>query len=230
MDKIFEALASDILSLPISVLFVLLLATLIFYFFKDSLSTWLKKEVKSTHKIARLKHHRFFNTCDKVEQKIKAMTFITNGETDVAKTKMMHKLISMKCETMREYFTALLLNRGIDDWGVYELQHEFKACLGNVVEKYNRDAYTQFLIWGVSAKDADFLIQNYEDYRDCMVEGFIDGLDSVLMNSDYANNFDKVNTLMELCSLAIYVIPKDVRSSFEQVNGRYTKYSNNGNF
>ena len=63
-----------------------------------------------------------------------------------------------------------------------------------------------------------------------MVEGFVDSLDSVLMNSDYNNNFDKVNTLMELCSLAIYVIPRDVRSAFEQVNGRYAKYNTNGNF
>ena len=59
-----------------------------------------------------------------------------------------------------------------------------------------------------------------------MVEGFVDSLDSVLMNSDYNNNFDKVNTLMELCSLAIHVIPRDVKSSFEAVNGRFAKYKN----
>ena len=46
------------------------------------------------------------------------------------------------------------------------------------------------------------------------------------MNNDYSDNFDKVNTLMELCSLAIHVIPRDVRSSFEAVNGRFTKYNN----
>lgn len=230
MDRVFEALADNLISLPVGVVFVLLLLSLFFYFFKDSLGTWLKKEEKKKHKISRLKHHRFFNTCDQVENKIKTMTFNTNGELDRAKTKMMHKLISMKCETMKKDFSSLLLTRGIDEWGVYELQHEFKSCLTGVVEKYNRDAYNRFLKWGVSSEDANYLIQNYEDYRSCMVEGFVDSLDSVLMNSDYNNNFDKVNTLMELCSLAIYVIPRDVRSAFEQVNGRYAKYNNNGNF
>ncbi len=62
-----------------------------------------------------------------------------------------------------------------------------------------------------------------------MIEGFIDSLDSVLMNSDFNNNFDKVNTLMELCTLAIHVIPRDVRSAFEFVNGRYAKYNNKVN-
>ena len=224
MDKIFEALASDILSLPTAVIAVLIFCTIIFYFFKDSISEWLKKEVKQSQKISKLEHHRFFNVCDNVEAKISNMNFITDGEIDIPKTKMMHELICLKNIAMQKHMNKLVKTRGIDDWGVYELQFEFKKCLGDLVKDYNEKALKNFVKRGVSHSDADYLIQNYEDYRSCMVEAFTDSIDSVLMNSDYHNNFDKVNTLLEICCVAIAVIPRDVRSSFEAVNGRYTKY------
>ena len=224
MDKIFEALASDILSLPTAVVVVLIFASLVFYFFKDSIATWFKKEIKQSQKIAKLKHHRFFNVCDSVEARITNMSFITDGDIDIPKTKMMHELITLKNEAMQKHIANLVNTRGIDDWGVYELQFEFKKALGELVKEYNEKALKSFVKKGISHSDADFLIQNYEDYRSMMVEAFIDSIDSVLMNSDYHTNFDKVNTLLEICCVAIAVIPRDVRSSFEAVNGRYIKY------
>ena len=94
----------------------------------------------------------------------------------------------------------------------------------NVVQDYNKKCKVEIMSWGISERDADYIIQEYEDYRMEMVAGFLDSLESVLTNSDYANNFDKVNTTLELCSLAIYVIPRDVRSVFESVNGRFKSY------
>lgn len=224
MDKVFEALASDILSLPTAVVVVLIFATLVFYFFKESISTWFKKEIKQSQKIKKLEHHRFFNVCDSVEARIKNMSFTTDGDIDIPKTKMMHELITLKNEAMQKHINGLVHSRGIDEWGVYELQFEFKKCLGELVKDYNEKALKSFVRKGVSNSDADYLIQNYEDYRSIMVEAFTDSIDSVLMNSDYHSNFDKVNTLLEICCVAIAVIPRDVRSSFEAVNGRYIKY------
>ena len=226
MNKIFEALANDISNLPSWMVVLLLLLALLLYFFKDSLSTRLKKQNKKVLKIEKLEHHRFFNTCDRVEYDISKMEFNTNGVADKAKSRMMHELITIKCDTMKREFKSLLLTRGIDSWGSYELQHEFKTTLGGVVEQYNKTVYDKFLQWGVTPEDATYLIDSYEDYRSCMVEGFAASIDSILMNPDYSNNFDKVNTLMELCSLAIFVIPRDVQSVFEQVNGRFEKYNN----
>ena len=139
---------------------------------------------------------------------------------------MMHTLIQLKCKSMKSRFGALLLTDGIDSWEHLKLQHTFKTTLGNVVKEYNQAALLTYISWGISHEDAEFLIETYEDYRANMVEGFVDSIDSVLMNKDYVNNFDKVNTLMELCCLAIFVIPRDVQSSFESVNGRFAKYNN----
>ena len=225
MDKFFSKLGDVLLDLPIAVVVVLIILAMIFYFFKNGITNWLKREVKAVKKVNKLEYHRFFNVCDDVERRIKNMYFVTDNERDETKTKIMHRLIELKCESMRNKFTALLKTDGIDDWGIYELNSKFKKTLSDVVSEYNQKCKLELMSWGIDERDADYIIQEYEDYRMTMVGGFIDSLDSVLSNSDYANNFDKINTVLELCALAIYVIPRDVRSVFEAVNGRFKKYN-----
>jgi len=229
MEEFFKIIGG----LPAIAVFLLCLSALFLYMFKKTISLKIKNfrfnginTVKPINRISKLAFHRFFNVCDQVERKILGMTFITHGKEDKIKTKMMHKLIQLKCVSMKKRFSELLLTPDIDTWDAYQLQHKFKSTLMEVVEEYNHEALMLYIGWGISPEDSKFLIETYEDYRSTMVEGYIDSVDSVLMNNDYSNNFDKVNTLMELCSLAIHVIPRDVRSSFEAVNGRFAKYNN----
>ena len=237
MEEFFKFLGEELLDKhPVATgiaIFLLCLSALFLYMFKKTISSKIKNfrfngigSSKPKNKISKLAFHRFFNVCDQVERKILSMSFITHGEIDRIKTKMMHKLIQLKCVSMKKRFSELLLSKDIDSWDAYKLQHKFKSTLMEVVEEYNHQALMLYIEWGISQEDAKFLIETYEDYRYTMVEGFVDSVDSVLMNNDYSNNFDKVNTLMELCSLAIHVIPRDVRSSFEAVNGRFAKYKN----
>lgn len=224
MDKIFEAFGEALKGLPISIFVVLLFCVIIFYFFKDGITTWLKREVKAVKKVKKLEYHRFFNVCDDMEGKIKNMKFYTDGKIDTAKTKIMHKLIELKVCSMKNKFKELLNTNGIDDWDVYQLNYEVKKTLSEVVKDYNSKCELELIKWGVSEKDAKYIIQEYEDYRMTIVEGFIDSIDSIISNPDYINNFDKVNTTLELCALATSVIPRDVRSVFEAVNGRFKNY------
>jgi len=210
---------------------IVILIAVLFIFKKEIITKFQKSKTPiqqqdvSRPTISRLVHHRFFNVCDQVENTILSMSFITHGKHDVIKTKLMHHLIMLKCASMKDKFTILLNTNDIDEWDEMQLLHEFKNTLLSVVKEYNSDAKKSFIRWGVSEVDAKYLIDTYEEYRASMVEGFIDSLDSVLTNSSYTNNFDKVTTVMELCSLAIFVIPRDVKSSFEAVNGRFAKYT-----
>jgi len=86
-------------------------------------------------------------------------------------------------------FSELLLTPDIDTWDAYQLQHKFKSTLMEVVEEYNHEALMLYINWGISPEDSKFLIETYEDYRSTMVEGFVDSVDSVLMNNDYSDNF-----------------------------------------
>lgn len=221
-----DALINLFSNLPVSILSILCLIVIIFLIFKKEIVESVKnlQRPKTKKKIDSLIYHRFFTVCDEVERIILGMSFITKGAFDKTKTKMMHTLIQMKCATMKKHFTKLLLSPEIDSWGHLELQAKFKFTLMEVVKDYNEEALTTYVKWGIDYDDANFLINTYEEYRACMVSVFIDGIDSILMNTDYEGNFNKVNTLMETCCIAIGVIPRDVQSSFEAVNGRFAKY------
>ena len=77
----------------------------------------------------------------------------------------------------------------------------------------------------IDMKDAKFLVDKYEEFREYIVNAFVDELDTIVMDDNYNNNFDRMNTILYTVSISLSIIPRDVVATFNNVNGRFTRYS-----
>ena len=142
------------------------------------------------------------------------------------KTKLLRILIERKMEVVKEDVIIFLKQEGIDKFDSNEIKFKFKTTLGALVDRYNQDCYKIFIEMGISHEDAWYFINRYEAYRTDCIEGFVDRLDSIATNQDYSSNFDKLIAILELCSLAMAIIPRDIMSVYTLINGRFKKYDN----
>ena len=76
----------------------------------------------------------------------------------------------------------------------------------------------------IQIEDALFLIDKYEEFREYIVNAFVDELDTIVMDDNYTNNFDRLNTILYTVSISLSIIPRDVVATFNNVNGRFKKY------
>ena len=207
-------------------LFVLVLVGLISYFYKDSISEIIKdfKNIKRKKKIENLSHHDFFNTVSFVKNEIMRIQFITHGENDLVKTKLLQHLISLKTKEITERFSEFLKLEDLNNCESQDLKSLVKKTLIEIVTAYTTQAHKDYIRLGISNEDAQFTIDSYENYRKEIVSGFMERVDSISTNNDYYSNYDKMSAILEVVAISLYIIPKDVKNAFDLINGRFKKY------
>ena len=192
--------------------------------FKDTISKVLTKK-KDKRVVKDLLYHSMFLTCDKVLKKIDAIDFTTFDDYDEVKSKLLRKLIKLKIDTVSNRFKELLVKDELQDMNRTELKFLVSKTLTDLVHEYNNEALKVMTSeMGITAKDAEFLINRYEDFRQYIVDAFVDELDIIVTDENYKNNFDRLNTILYAVSISLSIIPRDVVATFNGVNGRFKKY------
>ncbi len=196
------------------------------YLFKNKIRRMLTKK-KSLKKLL---YHDMFITADNVKGKVDNITCLTKGREDVVKTRLLHILIDLKIKSVKNGFGNLLLDKSIENMNGQRLKFQISKTLNAIVDEYNTDAFVVFVSMGINEKDARHFINGYEKHRAYIVEGFLDRLESITLNNSYKTNHDKLSAVLEVIAISLYVIPNDVISAMEEVNGRYLKYEDRFNF
>ncbi len=215
--------------------FLLLITVVLSYFFKGGITKYLKaradaqnriKECKENQDIKSLIYHRMFLTADKVLTKIDTIDFTTFDEHDAVKTILLRRLIELKIKTVKHRFTEFLNQEGLDNVDASQLKFRVAGMLSTLVNEYNQEAHAIMCNeFGIKKKDAKYLIDSYEKFRQYIVEAFTDELESIVMDDNYTNNFERLNTILYTVSISLHIIPRDVVVTFNEVNGRFKKYS-----
>lgn len=225
METLFEILANLEWW---GVLIVLLILTPL-YIFKEPIGELLKK-IKFRKKIKKrvikdLRFHDFFNSLEEIKQKVGVIDFSVDGEENRLKTWMMVRLIELKMDSINKAFNDFISIDDIDDVQPEIFKFRVGKCLNDLVDVYNIEAIEQFKMKGVSNEDSRYFVNAYENYRNTIVESFINRLDSICLSSRYDNNFDRLLACLEVSTLAMEVIPRDIRSVYLIINGRFDKYN-----
>lgn len=207
---------------------IILLVIIPLWIFKKPIGELLKKikfkkNVK-TRDIQQLKYHDFFNVLDEIKQKVGLIDFSKDGETNILKTWMMVRLIELKMDSIKLTFNTFISDEDLIDDSPELFKYKMGKCLNDLVDEYNLEAIKQFKMKGVSDEDARFFVNTYEEYRDTIVQSFIERLDSISLSSRYNNNYERLLACLEVSTLAMEVIPRDIRSVYLIINGRYDKY------
>ena len=76
----------------------------------------------------------------------------------------------------------------------------------------------------IEIKDAKFLVDSYEDFREYITKAFVKELNVIVMDDNYIDNFERINTILYTISISLSIIPRDVVATFNNVNGTFKKY------
>ena len=193
--------------------------------FKDDLVELVNRK-KDKRQIKSLSYHSMFLVCDKVLKRVDNIDFTTFSDYDEIKTKLLKKLIQLKIKTVKKRFLELLQNEKLQKMEQPQLKYLVASTLSNLVNEYNENALRIMNEeMEIDMKDAKFLVDKYEEFREYIVNAFVDELDTIVMDDNYTNNFDRMNTILYTVSISLSIIPRDVVATFNNVNGRFTRYS-----
>ncbi len=140
---------------------------------------------------------------------------------------MMIKLISFKKEAIEVFFKKLINQNDIMTISSQEFKFRVISTITDLIEVYNKQAIDSFIKMGVSIDDAEFFVNSYEGYRQTIIDSFVNRLESITISKQYCDNYERMLAMLEVLTVAVEVIPRDVKSLYFIINGKYDKYDLN---
>lgn len=169
--------------------------------------------------------HDFFISLSEICSKVEQVDFTHEGSLNDFKRSMMIKLISLKTECIDRSFKELLQHPQIGIVGSQRFKFLIIKGIQNLIKEYNEEAVSCFIEMGVSEIDAKYFVNSYEGYRETIISSFMDRLESITTSKQYPTNYERMLAMLEVLTLAVDVIPRDVKSLYVIINGRYDKYN-----
>lgn len=232
MENIIKHLSNSFSEMGATLTFVAIILILFMFIFKTPISQIIGKiklggirnKDRNKRKVKDLWSHDLFITISLVKKKVNAIEFTTHGEYDIVKSKLLKTLIGHQLDNFKSRMIDFINKECIDNFDGQRLKYLITEVITSGTKEYNKISKTEFLEMGVSNEDAQFLIDEYNDFRDEVQEGFFDRIDSITTNANYYNNYDRLSAVFEVLAMGLYLIPKDSISACNQINGRFKKY------
>jgi len=223
MEAILKKLADNIEGSVVSS--ILLFAIAFIYIFRKSVPNWidmiLKRKKEEKH-INKLKDHDIFSTCARVKTEVHLMKFYTDGEYDATKTRMCGDFARHKVEVcskrIEEFVSDDLFKLNPD-----ALKKLIFALQAAMHEEYVAKIKTDWLSKGIPQEDVDYVIMLFEKFRYDVIMSFENRINAIFGSTYHRDNFDRVLAVLEMWSMGIDLLPKDMLTTFETLNGKFKK-------
>lgn len=221
MEAILKTLAENIEGSVVSS--ILLFAIAFIYIYRKNIPNWidiiLKRKKEEKH-INKLKDHDIFSTCSRVKTEVHLMKFYTDGEYDATKTRMCGDFARHKVEVcskrIEEFVSDELLKINPD--ALKKLIFAFQAAMH---EEYVSKIKTDWFSKGIPQEDVDYVIMLFEKFRYDVIMSFENRINAIFGSTYHKDNFDRVLAVLEMWSMGIDLLPKDMLTTFETLNGRF---------
>ena len=223
MEAILKTLADNIEGSVVSS--ILLFAIAFIYIFRKSVPNWidmiLKRKKEEKH-INKLKDHDIFSTCARVKTEVHLMKYYTDGEYDATKTRMCGDFARHKVEVcskrIEEFVSDDLFKLNPD-----ALKKLIFALQTAMHEEYVAKIKTDWLSKGIPQEDVDYVIMLFEKFRYDVIMSFENRINAIFGSTYHRDNFDRVLAVLEMWSMGIDLLPKDMLTTFETLNGKFKK-------
>ena len=237
IDSILKFLGTLPIWAKISMGFLIIIC----FIFKDAISTLIKKIPIEKLNIFKKKEpiykprvedynelivHDFFLTLDSTLGKVKQIDFGDIKPVNHIKRQMMLKLMNLKMISMEKHFKELILDESIKNLTAQEFKFKMMSTITELVKEYNELCVVEFIKMGIDNEDSWYFVDSYEGYRSTIVDSFIERLESICISKQYETNYGRLLAILEILTVAVDVIPRDVRSLYVLINGKYDKYIN----
>tara|TARA_R100001460_G_scaffold32318_1_gene63373 strand:- start:419 stop:1111 length:693 start_codon:yes stop_codon:yes gene_type:complete len=199
------------------------------FIFKDKIfshitqKSYKRKVRKNPFAIKDLESHDVFNTLYRVKNEVKNSKFYTHGEFDATKTKMCSDFANFKADVCYQGFKDFISDDGLETMAKDKLKIEVTKLQNKLHEKYIEQIKDHWRRKGVQLDDAEYIVELFEKFRYDVLVSFEHRINSIFGTSYHKNNFDLMLAIFEMWAMGIDLLPKDMQTTFESVNGRFKK-------
>lgn len=210
-------------------IFILVVLVVILYYFHKPITSWLTSLIKSKEKpqeIKALKSHDLFSTLQRVKQEAMFLKFYSHGKYDETKSRMSADFVRFKCLVCYEKFEEFLDN-DFSKISNDELKQLMLSSMWTMHGEYVRQIKEHWLDKGIEKNNVDYVIELFERFRHDVVVSFQHRIDSIFSCEHYNNNFEKILATYNVFAMGIDLLPKDLQTTFENINGKFTSINYN---
>ena len=208
------------INLPPYLLFtVIVLGILVYYFHKD-ISKLITRQWSEENDIKDLKSHDIFNTLERVKKEVFFMKFYTHRQFDAVKTQMCKDFTNYKCNICIDHFLEFLDN-DFSEVSFDELKTMILKEMYLMHTNYIKETKTHWLNKGISNEDATYIIELFENFRFDVVNSFQHRIESIFSCTHHKSNFEKILACYDIFAMGIDLLPKDMQTTFEALNGKF---------
>ena len=208
------------INLPPYLLFIVIVLGISTYYFHKDISKLITRKWSKENDIKDLKSHDIFNTLQRVKQDVSHMKFYTNGVFDANKSRMCSDFAKFKCNVCSDSFVEFLYN-DFSKISSDELKQLVLSEMWGMHREYIKQIRAFWLEKGISNEDVDYVIELFEKFRYDVVVSFQNRINGIFSSSYHKNNFEKILACYEMYSMGIDLLPKDMLTTFEALNGRF---------
>lgn len=205
----------------------IILSIALAFIFKDKIfsyitqSSYKRKSSRSPYYIKDLESHDVFNTLYRVKNEVKNSKFYTHGKFDATKTKMCSDFANFKADVCYQGFKDFISDEGLETMAKDKLKIEVTKLQNKLHEKYIEQIKDHWRRKGVKLDDAEYIVELFEKFRYDVLVSFEHRINSIFGTSYHKSNFDLMLAIFEMWAMGIDLLPKDMQTTFESVNGRF---------
>jgi hypothetical protein len=182
-------------------------------------SIFNRKEKKRL--IIDLENHDVFSTLDRVRNEVANLKFYTHGEYDKVKTRMCYDFTKHKSIKCSARMLEIVRTKDIDTMDRDKLKKLILLEQGDMHREYIKAIRIEWDLKGVSPQDVDYVIHLFEKFRYDVIVSFEHRINSIFGSSYNKDNFALMLAVLEMWAMGIDLLPRDMSTTFESLNGKF---------
>ena len=198
---------------------------LTYYFHKD-ISKLITRKWSEYNDIKELKSHDIFNTLERVKQEAMFFKFYSHGRYEETKSRMSSDFVKFKCDVCSLRFSELL-DKDLKSLSSDELKQLILSEMWGMHGEYVKQIKAHWAERGIDKNNIDYVIELFEKFRHDVVMSFQHRIDAIFSCEHYDSNFKKLLATYNIFAFGIDLLPKDLLTTFENINGRFTDINYN---
>lgn len=180
-----------------------------------------KKKHYKRAKAIELIHHDVFNALPRAVRKVGVQKYYTHGQYDRVKTRMCIDFTEKKAEHCGKHMVSILNTNNIDTMKSDKLKHLIIDAQNKMHDDYISAIIRLWESKNIKKEDIDYIVHLFEKFRYDVVAAFGYRIEAIFGSTYNRNNFDKLLAVYNMWAMGIDLLPKDMQTTFENLNGKF---------
>ena len=126
-----------------------------------------------------------------------------------------------KAEHCAKHMISILENRNIDTMKSDKLKNLIISTQDKMHDDYIASTRRLWESKDINKKDIDYVIHLFEKFRHDVVCSFSHRIEATFGSTFHETNFDKLLSVYDMWAMGIDLLPKDMHTTFENLNGKF---------